>query len=105
MRQPDTRPSSSARGYDATWRRFRRQYLRAHPLCVVCGAAATHVDHIDGTGPFGPRGYDPSNLQPLCHADHNRKTNKLDGGGWPRVHNHAPHPGYERDPDANGNRR
>ena len=78
-RKPDTRPSAAARGYDATWRRFRRSFLRAHPLCVVCGGIATEVDHIDGQGPLGPRGYDPANCAAMCHADHARKTSKYDG--------------------------
>lgn len=82
-RKPDTRPSAAARGYDAKWRRTRAEHLRLEPTCRVCGAAATHVDHIDGQGPLGPRGHDHDNLQSLCAADHNRKTNRHDGGGWP----------------------
>lgn len=82
-RKPDTRPSATARGYDQRWRRTRAEHLRLEPTCRVCGAAATHVDHIDGQGPLGPRGHDHANLQSLCHADHNRKTNRHDGGGWP----------------------
>ena len=82
-RKPDTRPSAAARGYDAKWRRTRAAHLRMEPTCRVCGAAATHVDHIDGQGPLGPRGHDHANLQSLCAADHNRKTNRHDGGGWP----------------------
>lgn len=35
---------------------------------------ATEVDHIDGLGPLGPRGFDPDNLQAMSHRHHSRKT-------------------------------
>ncbi|MFC8494723.1 HNH endonuclease signature motif containing protein [Streptomyces sp. NPDC057235] len=35
---------------------------------------ATEVDHIDGLGPLGPRGFDPSNWQAMSKAHHARKT-------------------------------
>lgn len=77
-RQADQRrPNSTARGYDSTWRRYARSYLQVHPVCVICGGKAEHVDHIDGLGPKGPRGYDPANLQPVCAADHARLPTSL----------------------------
>lgn len=78
------RPSASARGYDARWQRTRRRYLREHPTCVVCGQPATDVDHIDGLGPHGPRGHDPTNLRSLCHPCHSRRTARDQPGGWAR---------------------
>lgn len=67
------------RGYNSLWSRFARAYLREHPLCVKCKEAgriqaAFCVDHIDGKGPLGERGYDLTNLQALCERCHNRKT-------------------------------
>ncbi len=80
------KPSAAARGYDGKWRRFRRQYLAIHPTCVECGAAATDVDHIDGQGPLGPRGFDPSNCAAMCRPCHARKTARHDGSfGRPRT--------------------
>ena len=45
------RPSAANRGYGAAWRRARKHYLEAHPLCVECMkkgkyVQATDVDHI-----------------------------------------------------------
>jgi hypothetical protein len=79
------RPSSSARGYTTEWRRYRVQYLKAHPHCVHCKqvgrtVAATHVDHIE------PHNGDPilmwseENHQGLCAGHHSSKTNTIDGG-------------------------
>jgi 5-methylcytosine-specific restriction protein A len=79
------RPNANQRGYDKRWRTTRAGYLAANPRCVVCDQPATDVDHIDGMGPSSPRGHDWSNLQAMCHACHTRKTNILDGGGWPRA--------------------
>lgn len=75
----ETRGDRHERGYTSQWSRFAKAYLREHPLCRTCQSAsrveaATCVDHIDMTGPLGERGYDPTNLQPLCTRCHNRKT-------------------------------
>lgn len=77
------RGTATQRGYDARWRRVRAAYLRAHPICECgCGGIATDVDHIDGLGPHGPRGYDPANLRSLTHACHSRRTAADQPGGW-----------------------
>lgn len=75
------RPSAAARGYDVKWRKTRARYLRAlNPLaCENCGRTPTEagpleVDHLDGLGPRGPRGHDPTNLQALCKSCHATKT-------------------------------
>ena len=34
------------RGYDSRWAKARKIFLAQHPLCAVCGAPATDVDHI-----------------------------------------------------------
>jgi 5-methylcytosine-specific restriction protein A len=61
------------------WKRLRRQWLEAHPLCSDCAGvglveAATDVDHI--TPHRGDRAlfFDRNNLQSLCHSCHSRKT-------------------------------
>jgi 5-methylcytosine-specific restriction protein A len=84
-RSDRSRPSSSQRGYDAKWRRTRAAFLRAHPICEDpsgCIERATDVDHIDGLGPNGPRGHDPTNLKALCHPHHSQKTYRSEGGGF-----------------------
>ena len=47
----EDRPYAYERGYDSRWRKARRRYLDAHPLCTECLKAgrytrATVVDHI-----------------------------------------------------------
>lgn len=79
------RPSATARGYDAEWRRTRAAFLQSHPICEdpeVCIEPATDVDHVDGLGPKGPRGHDPNNLRALCHSHHSRRTARDQPGGW-----------------------
>ena len=80
------RGTASQRGYGATWRRLRTMFLAAHPLCadpfgVHEGrpVAATDVDHIVMRRNGGTD--DESNLQPLCHACHSRKTSAEVGRG------------------------
>ena len=87
------RGSAHARGYDRQWRQTAANYLQHHalrnaagePICEECGASAAevgaplHVDHIDGQGPTGPRGHDPTNLQALCPSCHARKTRAQTG--------------------------
>jgi 5-methylcytosine-specific restriction protein A len=85
------RGSGSARGYTKRWAAFSKRYLREHPVCECkadwcqhqqgqCSSESTDVDHVDGTGRNGPRAYDPTNLVPLCHPCHARKTVHQDGG-------------------------
>jgi 5-methylcytosine-specific restriction protein A len=85
------RPTASHRGYGSRWQRFRLSYLADHPLCVPCGIAgkieaATCIDHTDGKGPNGERGYDPTNLTAMCDSCHGRKTAAHDGAfGRPKA--------------------
>jgi 5-methylcytosine-specific restriction enzyme A len=55
----------------AGWRERRGRQLLDHPVCAVCGAKATHVDHViniaAGGSLSGP-------LQSLCKEHHQRKT-------------------------------
>ena len=78
------RATRQERGYDATWYKFRNTYLLEHPYCVSPThigqqIPATDVDHIDGKGTLGERGYDHTNLQALCHSCHSIKTALFDG--------------------------
>lgn len=52
------------------WRVLRERVLSEEPLCRMCGAPATDVDHIDNDGNNNER----DNLQGLCHECHSRKT-------------------------------
>jgi 5-methylcytosine-specific restriction protein A len=85
------RPKTARRGYGARWQAVRASYLRAHPLCECadCEAipaplrpVAREVDHIDGLGPLGPRGYDWTNLRAMTKACHSRATARAQPGGW-----------------------
>jgi len=81
-REPDERPSPSARGYDARWRKIRMGILSGEPLCRACEkqgrvTLATDVDHIIPLSRGGTN--DPGNLQPLCHSCHSTKTAREDG--------------------------
>lgn len=78
-RQPDSRPNANQRGYDATWQRLRKMYLRANPLCVDClkegrVTAAIDVHHIVAKVNGGTN--DWNNLQSLCHSHHSKITRK-----------------------------
>lgn len=69
---PERAEKRTDRFYVSTaWRRLRAVQLRAHPLCDMCGAFATLVDHItpraDGGAP-----YDGANLRSLCASCHAR---------------------------------
>ena len=73
------RPTAADRGYGSVWRRARKLFLVAHPLCVACRAEgrrapAQVVDHV-----MPHRGdlalfWDRGNWQALCTTCHNRKT-------------------------------
>lgn len=68
------RPSAHQRGYTSEWRRIRRQVLDTFPLCRLCGARATEVDHITPLRLGGT--HDLANLQPLCASCHRKKTSR-----------------------------
>lgn len=77
--------SSAARGYGYKWQRLRARILEAHPLCVECEKQgiirlATDVDHIKPHKGNPVLMWDESNLQPLCHECHAKKTAREDGG-------------------------
>jgi 5-methylcytosine-specific restriction protein A len=61
------------------WQRTRAEVLRRQPLCAECAkigrvTPATEVDHIIPHRGKRELFFDRSNLQPLCHSCHSRKT-------------------------------
>ena len=74
----EARPAAD-RGYDSAWRKARKRYLEAHPLCVQCMkegryTKATDVDHIAPHRGDRDLFWDVSNWQALCHSCHSKKT-------------------------------
>lgn len=59
-----------------SWRKLRRKFLNDNPVCAVCGAKATVVDHIQPHHGNMDLFYAVDNLQPLCQSCHNAKTAK-----------------------------
>lgn len=52
------------------WPRIRASVLeRDGGACVMCGAPATDVDHVDPSGP-----HEAGNLRSLCRTCHMRRT-------------------------------
>ena len=80
---PEEVRSAAGRGYGASWRKARKQYLEAHPLCVECMkegryVKATDVDHIVPHRGDHKLFWDRSNWQALCHRHHSIKTRRED---------------------------
>ena len=76
---PEESRSASTRGYGRAWQKASKQYLNAHPLCVMCAAEgryvkATVVDHIRPHRGEPVLFWDRGNWQSLCKAHHDRKT-------------------------------
>jgi len=77
------RDSSSGRGYDYKWRKLRKRFLQAHPLCEQCKrdsklVGATVVDHIVPHCGDPKLMWDECNWQALCRHCHDKKTGKYD---------------------------
>ena len=78
------RGSSTERGYDGDWHKARTEYLRTHPLCVLCQkeghiTAASVVDHIIPHHGDQELFWNQSNWESLCKHHHDVKTAKEDG--------------------------
>lgn len=78
------RGNSAARGYDADWSKLRFRYLHRHPSCVVCGAPATHVDHIQSVRETPHLRLVESNLRSMCGPCHSRRTARDQSQNWGR---------------------
>ncbi len=59
----------------ARWQKFRNWYIAGHPLCEMCGAPGTLVDHIQELKDGGEE-LDPANSMTLCSRCHAKKTRK-----------------------------
>lgn len=75
------RGTSTARGYNYRWQKYRAGFLARNPLCLECKALgrvtlATDVDHIKPVRDAPELFWDPTNHQPLCGTCHKRKTAK-----------------------------
>ncbi len=67
------RPKSADRGYDARWRRFRRQFLAKHPACEDCGLKANEVHHLAPISDRPDLRLTETNCVPLCKPCHTRR--------------------------------
>ena len=77
------RGTAHERGYDARWRAYRLDFLRDHPLCVLClprVVAATVVDHVRAHCGDPLLFWDPSNHRALCKACHDKRIDEGDFG-------------------------
>ena len=70
------------------WRKLRYAFLKAHPVCAVCGGLATTVDHIIPHRGDEALFYDEGNLQALCASCHSAKTLKENGYFRPFARSH-----------------
>jgi 5-methylcytosine-specific restriction protein A len=73
------RASASKRGYDSRWKKARKRFLKANPLCVECLkinriVKATVVDHIIPHRGDKKLFWDENNWQALCKSCHDKKT-------------------------------
>lgn len=73
------RISADGRGYDGRWRKARKRFLKAHPLCEKCKAhgrfvKAVVVDHIIPHRGDESLFWNESNWQVLCKKCHDTKT-------------------------------
>lgn len=65
--------------HSTAWKKLSHQWLLNHPLCVDCEAQGIYrkgdlVDHVIELRDDWSKRLDPSNLQTLCYACHNKKT-------------------------------
>lgn len=89
QRKQDNRLSASKRGYDHRWSKYRTEYLKHHPLCVMCLGKGTYtpatvIDHIKPVenGQADPLFWEMSNHQALCRDCHSYKTRVIDKRGY-----------------------
>jgi 5-methylcytosine-specific restriction enzyme A len=92
----EQRPTAAQRGYGARWQRLRHAFLYGHPLCADPFSVhdgqpvlATDVDHIVRRRDGGSD--EESNLQPLCHSCHSKKTMAENKGRGGSIAGASPH--------------
>ena len=80
QRADKNRGSSSQRGYDYKWQKYRIDYLKENPLCKDCleegrYVSSKEIDHvIPISGPEDHLFWDPNNHRALCKRHHSAKT-------------------------------
>jgi 5-methylcytosine-specific restriction protein A len=76
--------TSTQRGYGYKWQQAREEWLRDHPLCVICQevdkrvTAATVVDHIEPHRGDQKLFWRRSNWRSLCAPHHNSDAQRKD---------------------------
>ena len=75
------RRKTAERGYDGTWRKFRKWFLDEHPLCHDCEVRglltkANEVHHIHKVATYPHLRLVESNCMALCGTCHSRRTLK-----------------------------
>ena len=71
----DDRRTSSQRGYDAVWNRFRHWFLQRHPVCEDCKRAASRdVHHIKKLRDYPELRLVEENCMGLCGTCHKIRT-------------------------------
>src|SRR5208282_6483888 len=79
-RAPETRGTSTERGYTWRWRKHRRWILSDRPMCECaehCYQPASDVDHVlPVTGPDDPLFWEEWAVSALAHGCHSRKTGR-----------------------------
>lgn len=70
------RGSSTERGYDARWQRFRLWFLHRHPLCEDCGRLAVDVHHKLKVKDHPEFRLVESNCMALCKPCHTVRTDR-----------------------------
>lgn len=77
--------NSRQKGYDYQWEVYRRRFLHHNPLCYVCNAPATVVDHIVAHKGDKLKFRATNNHMPLCHFCHNYITARFDKFQTPKT--------------------
>ena len=72
------RESSTKRGYDAKWSKYRFRFLHHNPKCYCCGQKANVVDHIKSHKGDKDLFWNEHNYMPLCSICHNKITGLFD---------------------------
>lgn len=72
---------ASAHYHTPEWRRFTADYLRRHPVCVLCGRPSEATDHHLMSAPemirgFGGFVYDERYYRALCTSCNTKERNR-----------------------------
>jgi 5-methylcytosine-specific restriction protein A len=72
-----TLKTTTERGYDAAWKRFRLWFINHHPICADCGIKATdEVHHVKKLVDFPELRLVESNCMGLCTRCHRIRTQR-----------------------------